>query len=96
MVPLKFISANFGANIAVDLKKLEATVLYMNQKTVIPNAEILNGRTFVPLRAAVEALNKQVYYDKGLIIITDKMIINPKDKLNTEAVEQIRNVLKLQ
>ncbi|KUP26161.1 stalk domain-containing protein [Paenibacillus sp. DMB5] len=96
MVPLKFISANFGANIAVDLKKLEATVLYMNRKTVIPNAEILNGRTFVPLRAAVEALNKQVYYDKGLIIITDKIIINPKDKLNTEAVEQIRNVLKLQ
>ncbi len=95
MVPLKFISANFGANIAVDLKKLEATVLYMNQKTVIPDAEILNGRTFVPLRAVADALKKHVYYDKGLIIITDKMTINPQDKQSIEAVEHIRRVLKL-
>ncbi|WP_342561378.1 stalk domain-containing protein [Paenibacillus sp. FSL R7-0345] len=95
MVPLKFISANFGANIAVDLKKLEATVIYMNQKTVISDAEILNGRTFVPLRAVADALKKHVYYDKGLIIITDKIIINPQDNQSIEAVEHIRRVLKL-
>jgi len=35
-------------------------------------AEVDNGRTLVPLRALAEALGKYVFYDRGLIIISDK------------------------
>lgn len=35
-------------------------------------AEILNNRTYVPLRKLVEALGKKVFYDRGLIIVSSK------------------------
>ncbi len=35
-------------------------------------AETLNGRTFVPFRAITEAMGKKVFYDRGLIVISDK------------------------
>ncbi len=34
-------------------------------------AESINGRTFIPLRALAEALGKKVFYDRGLIVISD-------------------------
>lgn len=41
-------------------------------------AEAINNRTFVPLRALAEALGKQVFYDRGLIVISDtKSIFKP-------------------
>jgi len=42
-------------------------------------AKEINGRTFVPFRAIAEALGKKVFYDRGLIIISDKdNLFNPK------------------
>lgn len=35
-------------------------------------AEINDGRTYLPLRALAEALGKKVFYDRGLIVISDK------------------------
>lgn len=35
-------------------------------------AEIIGKRTFIPLRKLVEALGKKVFYDRGLIVISDK------------------------
>jgi len=32
-------------------------------------AEAINGRTYLPLRAVAEALDKEVFYDQGLIVI---------------------------
>ncbi|MDD4048603.1 MAG: beta-propeller domain-containing protein [Clostridia bacterium] len=40
--------------------------------------EIINGRTFVPIRAITEAFGKKVFYDRGLIIIGDDK--SPFDK----------------
>ncbi|HEX9061980.1 MAG TPA: beta-propeller domain-containing protein, partial [Clostridia bacterium] len=34
-------------------------------------AKSVNGRTFIPLRAMVEAIGKKVFYDRGLIVISD-------------------------
>ncbi|MGI6145742.1 MAG: copper amine oxidase [Clostridia bacterium] len=34
--------------------------------------EIINDRTFVPVRAINEALGKKVFYDRGLIVISEK------------------------
>lgn len=35
-------------------------------------AEINDGRTYLPLRALAEALGKKVFYDRGLIVISDR------------------------
>ena len=35
-------------------------------------AESINGRTFIPLRPLVEALGRKVFYDRGLIIVSDR------------------------
>ncbi|MGE4282279.1 MAG: beta-propeller domain-containing protein [Clostridia bacterium] len=41
-------------------------------------AQAVNGRTVVPLRALAESLGKKVFYDRGLIIISDSEIpFNP-------------------
>lgn len=44
-------------------------------------AQIVNERTFIPLRALVEALNKKVFWDdRGLIAISDiENIFNPEE-----------------
>lgn len=89
LIPLRFISENFGAFVSYDdatrtaiinvenkVIKFTADNGYMlvdDNKTVLDvPAKILNGRMLVPLRALTEnGLGKQVYYDKGLIIISD-------------------------
>ncbi|MNB82477.1 hypothetical protein D3C75_292870 [compost metagenome] len=93
MVPLKFISDKFGARIEVNTNKLEATVVYLNQKTVVPKVEIRNGRTFVPLRAVMDIFKKQTYYNKGLIIITANIALDAQNPLNQQAAELIRKEL---
>ena len=39
---------------------------------------VRNDRTFLPLRAIVEAMGKQIFYDRGLILISDiENILHP-------------------
>lgn len=47
------------------------------------SAEVQNGRMLVPLRALAEAFGKKVFYDKGLIVISDtEKILNPESDKN--------------
>lgn len=41
-------------------------------KAIDTAANKLNDRTFIPFRAMAEAMGKKVFYDRGLIIISDK------------------------
>lgn len=63
---------------------LRSNKIYVNniEKTLDTPAESINSRTYIPLRALVEALDKKVFYDRGLIIISDQENIIDK---NTEA-----------
>lgn len=48
--------------------------------TAVPT-EIVKGRTFVHLNPFVQALGKKLFYDSGLIIISDRdLAINPSDR----------------
>lgn len=40
---------------------------------------IRNDRTFLPLRACAEAIGKEVFYDRGLILVSDIPNILDKD-----------------
>ncbi|MGI6606900.1 MAG: beta-propeller domain-containing protein [Peptococcia bacterium] len=83
--------------------------MQINGKSVKLDAvpEVIDGRTFVPIRAISEAFGKEVFYDRGLIVIGDEE--NPFDKEsekslldrliakvnNLPAVGSAENLLKL-
>ncbi|GAE90471.1 beta-propeller domain-containing protein [Acetivibrio straminisolvens] len=57
--------------------------------------EINEGRTYLPLRSLVEALGKKVFYDRGLIIISDRENVfdASKDKgLIDEVISRVNNL----
>ena len=88
LVPIRFVSECFGAEVSWDAVSSTATIklknknikitadsseMYVNKNLYyldVP-AVIVNKRMFVPLRAVSEALGKEVFYDRGLIIISD-------------------------
>ncbi len=55
----------------------------------------LNNRTLVPLRAVSEAFGKEVFYDKGLIIISNQkdIVDAAKDKARIDGIIRMVNVL---
>ncbi len=66
-------------NIEINSNKIEADAA----------AEVYEGRIIIPLRKIAEAFGKEVYYDKGLIILSD-------DKLEVDitCIENIRSKFK--
>ena len=102
LVPLRFISENFGADVSFDDKTKTATIkfngknvkLTSNDKTMLIDdkkidmdepAQIINDRMLVPLRALAEnALDKEVFYDNGLIVISSS-----KTSLDSKNVQDI-------
>ena len=68
-------------------------------KTLDVAAEVVNGRTFIPLRAMAEAIGMQVYYSDytgneglgGLIVIGHKA--DPFFECDTNAVELLRKMI---
>ena len=57
-------------------------------------ATIVNGRTFIPLRRLVEdVLGKKVFYNKGLIIISDEENIIDSET-EKEMVDKVIELLK--
>ena len=65
--------------ISYDDKEVELTIgsnviiVNGNESYLDVPAQIIEERTFIPLRALVEALNKKVFWDdRGLIVISDK------------------------
>lgn len=48
-------------------------------ETIDVPAEIITGRTYLPVRSLAESLGKKVFYNSGLIVISDQeTIINPE------------------
>ncbi len=64
------ISAN-GRNINMVIGKTAMTVDGKKVSLDVP-PEITGGRTYIPLRKFAEAIGKEVFYDRGLIIIGSK------------------------
>ena len=89
LVPLRFISESFGAQVGWDETTQTATIsldgktvtivigsaeMDVDGETVLLDvpAQTLHDRTMLPLRAMVESIGKNVFWDdRGLIIITD-------------------------
>lgn len=60
--------------------------------------EIIDGRTFVPVRAISEAFGKKVFYDRGLIIISEKEAPFNKETEKTlldALIRQVNNLPKV-
>lgn len=68
---LKKVTVNMGS-IKLELI-LDSSKILVNGKEeeLDAAAQISNGRTFVPLRKLAEAVGKKVFYDRGLIIISN-------------------------
>ncbi|WP_127532913.1 stalk domain-containing protein [Paenibacillus kobensis] len=62
--------------------------------TLATPVESRNGRVFVPLRAIAESLQKQVFYDNGLIIITNHLKLDSASAYDRQLVQQIRSELE--
>lgn len=87
LVPLRFIAEAFGADVAWDgdtqtvsisgdadiSMQIGSSSYKVNQtaKEMDTAPVLMNDRTMVPLRAVAEALNKKVYYENSLIVISD-------------------------
>ncbi|HEX9059752.1 MAG TPA: stalk domain-containing protein, partial [Clostridia bacterium] len=100
LVPVRFISERFGADVKWDDSTSTATITTQDRVAKITTesskmivngdeivldvpAEKIQNRLFIPLRKLVEdVLNKKVFYDSGLIIISDNENIMDK---NSEA-----------
>ncbi len=72
--------------------KLKLGSIKMNvngkESTLDVPAETIQGRIFIPLRAMVEALGKEVFYDRGLIVISNIKNIFSASK-EKEDIDQI-------
>lgn len=77
---VEWIGETKTVNLSFDDRKISLTIdkseIYIDGEMVkIDVAPVLkNGRTFLPLRACVNALDKYVFYSKGLILISEKEI----------------------
>lgn len=87
LIPVRFIAEKFGLIINISGSTIEIgdskNLIQMTIGSRIMNVggkeitldvppQIINNRTFIPLRAMVEALNKKLFWDnRGLIIISD-------------------------
>ena len=100
LVPVRFISEKFGANVGwedatqtvtVRTKTLDISLqigsvqMLVNGEAVtldVP-AQTIGGRTLIPLRALVEALGKQVFWDdRGLILIGSDVMHYPAETID--------------
>ncbi len=64
--------------------KQDETAMYVNgvKKQMDTAAANISNSTFVPLRFLAEALNKQVFYEKGLIVISSNKVDYDKKTVN--------------
>lgn len=97
MVPVRFIAQSLGGKVAWDNRSKTVVVSLGSQKISVASssiqltagtsfptnvsAEIVKGRTFVEVGPFVQALGKKLFYDNGLIIISDReMTIDSTDR----------------
>lgn len=84
-----------GNGITVEIKTGEKTMLANGKQiTLDVPAQIINGRTMVPLRALAEALGKKVFWDdNGLIILSDDTFDKDANKTLINKLAEYFNVL---
>ncbi len=87
------------STVSITLKDKNVKLVLNSQKMTVNEQEVtldmpaksINGRTFIPLRALVEALGKKVFYKNGLIIISDmENIFNDSDSDESDVQEIIK------
>jgi len=80
------ISVN-GRNINMEIGKTAMTVDGKEVSIDVP-PEITGGRTYIPLRKFAEAIGKEVFYDRGLIIIgsNDNMYDTSTEKSEIDSI----------
>lgn len=110
LMPVRFISENFGCDVSWDndtrtvtVKKDGKTITMKiddKQLTADGNvtemdvpAQIIDGRTFIPLRALTEALGKEVFWDPmGIVVISDKNNFDSEaDKIEISVLSEKMN-----
>ncbi|WP_249899207.1 stalk domain-containing protein [Paenibacillus sp. PK3_47] len=98
MVPLRFLSDKFNASIGINSTTSAVTVEYNERKIVFSESrkemEIVNGRTFVPLRTVMDVFGKQIFYYKGLIMISDSFTLDPLNKQDQQLAKKIKVLLQ--
>jgi len=89
IVPVKFISENFGCTVQWDgiakkvtvIKDNNTVIMQINSKTMYKNgvsftsdiAPFIKGnRTYIPLKSLSESIDKNIFYDRSLIIVSEK------------------------
>ena len=93
---VEWIDETQTVNIVFDDREISLTIgkneINVNGKAVaIDVAPVLeNERTFLPLRACVDALSKEVFYSDGLILISDL----PLTFDETESKEQLNGIIQ--
>ncbi|SFD53282.1 Copper amine oxidase N-terminal domain-containing protein [Paenibacillus catalpae] len=103
-VPLVFISHALGAAVNYDKKREEITIEHEyledapSHKLVFSlkdsEYEVRNGRAFVPLRAIAEPLRLNVYYSKGLIILSKGIVLHPQLAYDQQLANEIRGAIE--
>lgn len=69
------------------------TILVNGKKAALDApAEYKQGRTFVPIRLISETLGKKVFYSRGIIVISQKAILNPTQ--DAEIVDYLKFILE--
>lgn len=110
IVPLRFISENFGANVEWNGETREITITLDNtvikmtidsptytvngeEKELDAPAQIYNDRTFVPVRAVLESLSKELCWEgeNQLVVIGDG-VENASDEQVTNWIEAAKNL----
>ncbi|MDD2211495.1 MAG: beta-propeller domain-containing protein [Clostridia bacterium] len=66
------VTLNIGAKTVKFIPGQEKMQVNGREVTIECPPEIVEGRTFVPVRAISEALGKKVFYDRGLIVLGEK------------------------
>lgn len=83
-------------NKVVELVIGDKTMKVGNKNEVLDVAsEISEGRTHLPLRSLVEALGKKVFYDRGLIIVSDRedvFDVSAEKGLIDEVISRVNNL----
>lgn len=80
LVPVRFVAEAFGVETVWDAKTRTATINAGGKEILVTGSEMREGRLYVPLRYIAETLGKQVFYERGLIVISNDALSFEKDK----------------
>ncbi|MCL1845486.1 MAG: beta-propeller domain-containing protein [Defluviitaleaceae bacterium] len=92
-VPLRFISEAFNVEVVWDSSARTAYIIDGDTQISFRDGEIHYGRLFVPISEIAEALQMNVFFDRGLIIISPHTFDAVADRAILDAVSDMIGVL---